>query len=101
MPASFTSESDRPIPADLAAIPGPRIGYVGALITMRLDLPLLEELARSRPAWSFVLVGWEDEAFSRSLLHNLPNVYFLGRKRTATTCRPTCSISTYASIRRK
>ncbi|GAA4346106.1 hypothetical protein GCM10023185_00300 [Hymenobacter saemangeumensis] len=80
--AQFSAEPAHALPPDLAAIPGPRIGYVGALITMRLDLPLLEELARQRPKWSFVLVGWQDEAFERSALHSLPNVYFLGRKHT-------------------
>jgi len=80
--SQFSNRAAQPVPADLASIPRPCIGYVGALITMRLDLPLLEELARSRPAWSFVLVGWEDEAFTQSVLHNLPNVFFLGRKHT-------------------
>jgi teichuronic acid biosynthesis glycosyltransferase TuaH len=78
----FSGRHEAPAPADLAAIPGPRIGYVGALITLRLDLNLLLELARARPAWSFVLVGWEDEAFAQSALHSLPNVFFLGRKHT-------------------
>jgi teichuronic acid biosynthesis glycosyltransferase TuaH len=70
------------IPPDLKAIPGPRIGYVGALITLRLDLNLMIELAKARPSWSFVLIGWEDESFERSELHHLANVYFLGKKHT-------------------
>lgn len=69
-------------PTDLAVIPGPIIGYVGALLTARLDLPLLLALAQRRPAWSFVLVGWEDEGFAQSALHQLPNVYFLGRRHS-------------------
>ncbi|RSK43079.1 glycosyltransferase [Hymenobacter rigui] len=67
-------------PADLAAVPHPRLGYTGFLTTVRLDLPLLEQLARQRPDWHLVLVGPEDEEFRRSPLHGLPNVHFLGRK---------------------
>ncbi|WP_046243462.1 glycosyltransferase [Hymenobacter terrenus] len=80
--AQFDEGLDTPIPDDLAAISGLRIGYVGALITERLDLNLLTELARARPAWNFVLLGWEDQAFASSALHTLPNVFFLGRKHT-------------------
>ncbi|GGG50901.1 glycosyltransferase [Hymenobacter glacieicola] len=70
-------------PADLAGIPGPLIGYVGALVSLRLDGELLVSLARQRPDWSLVLVGPEDEAFKASALHGLPNVYFLGPKAPA------------------
>lgn len=71
-----------PVPPDLAAIPHPRIGYVGALITLRLDLTLLTALAMARPTCNFVLVGNEDESFATSNLHSLPNVFFLGHKHT-------------------
>ncbi|UOQ77189.1 glycosyltransferase [Hymenobacter sp. 5516J-16] len=67
-------------PADLAGIPGPLIGYVGALVSLRLDVALLQQLAEQRPTWSLVLVGPEDEAFRASALHQLPNVHFLGPK---------------------
>jgi len=70
------------IPEDLAAIPSPRIGYVGALIKLRLDLTLLIDLANARPRWNFIFIGWEDEAFKKSVLHTLPNVFFLGQKHT-------------------
>ena len=80
--AQFDEAQATPVPHDLAAVPGPRIGYVGALNTDRLDLDLLTRLAQARPAWSFVLLGWEDEPFARSSLHTLPNVFFLGRKHT-------------------
>lgn len=69
------------IPADLAAIPRPIIGYIGAILSYRLDLPLLVELCRSKPEWGFVFVGKEDEAFAASELHQLPNVHFLGLKK--------------------
>ena len=81
----FCAGSLRPEPADLAAIPGPRIGYVGS-INMKVDLQLLLYLAKRRPDWSLVLVGplvafrgdekprqWEE-------LLATPNVHWLGSK---------------------
>ncbi|WBO86690.1 glycosyltransferase [Hymenobacter yonginensis] len=79
--ASYQPALDYAEPADLAAVPHPRLGYTGYLTTVRLDLPLLEQLARQRPDWHLVLVGPEDEDFRRSALHQLPNVHFLGNKR--------------------
>ena len=69
-------------PDDLKNISHPRIGYVGALLSLRLDLKLLIEMAKIKPEWNFVLIGWEDESFQKSELHSLTNVYFLGRKST-------------------
>jgi glycosyltransferase involved in cell wall biosynthesis len=69
-------------PEDLKNISHPRIGYVGALLSLRLDLKLFIEMAKNKPEWSFVLIGWEDESFQKSELHSLTNVYFLGRKST-------------------
>ncbi|MBS1603372.1 MAG: glycosyltransferase [Bacteroidetes bacterium] len=69
------------LPADLATIKRPIIGYIGAILSYRLDLPLLVELCARHPEWSFVFVGKEDEAFATSELHRLPNVHFLGLKK--------------------
>lgn len=70
------------IPVDLEKIPAPRIGYIGALITMRLDLELMVAMAKAKPHWNFVLIGGEDARFERSELHRLKNVHFLGKKHT-------------------
>jgi glycosyltransferase involved in cell wall biosynthesis len=67
-------------PADLAKVPEPRIGYVGALFSLRLDIELLEFVAESRPDWNIVLVGPEDAKFKGGKLHEMKNVFFLGRK---------------------
>ncbi len=70
-------------PADLAAIPHPRVGFSGYL-TRHLDWTLLEWLARTRPDLQFVLAGAQKarvevaEAVSR--MSSLPNVHFLGAK---------------------
>ncbi len=69
------------IPDDLAAIAQkPIIGYVGYLTTIRLDIEVLVHIAKSKPEWSLVLVGPEDEDFINSELHQISNVHFLGRK---------------------
>ena len=68
------------IPKEFERIPTPILGYVGYLTSMRLDLDLLEYLAKSRKEWSIVLVGPEDEDFRNSKLHELDNVFYLGRK---------------------
>lgn len=59
-------------------IKGPIIGYVGLLTSHRLDIELIQYIAKLRPDWSVVLVGSEDEDFEKSDLHKLPNVHFLG-----------------------
>jgi teichuronic acid biosynthesis glycosyltransferase TuaH len=49
-------EAPRTLPADLAALPRPRIGYVG-LLSHFLDFELLESLRRNRRGGTVVLVG--------------------------------------------
>jgi glycosyltransferase involved in cell wall biosynthesis len=50
------ADAGAPEPPDLAAIPRPRIGYVGAL-SRKIDFDLIAMLARRRPRWQFVLMG--------------------------------------------
>ena len=65
------------IPPDLAALPAPRIGFYGTLRDW-VDLRLIAELARARPAWSFALIG--QQLTDLSMLRDLPNVHLLGQK---------------------
>ncbi|MBK9638517.1 MAG: glycosyltransferase [Bacteroidetes bacterium] len=65
---------------ELKSIKGPIIGYTGFLTAVRLDIELLENLARRNQQWSIVLVGPEDDSFKNSELHQMPNVHFLGNK---------------------
>ncbi len=72
------------VPADLADLKSqgrPIIGYVGALLSSRLDIPLLENLLENNPSWSFVFVGPEDKDFEKSKLHQLPNGHFFGSRK--------------------
>jgi teichuronic acid biosynthesis glycosyltransferase TuaH len=67
-------------PIDLVKIKGIKIGYVGYLTEIRLNIDLLLNIAKSKPEWQIVLVGPEDGAFKISELHQLENVHFLGNK---------------------
>jgi len=78
--SAFKSENVKAIPEDIAQIPKPIIGYIGALKTLRLDINAIEYIAESKPDWSIVLVGPEDEEFKASKLHSKGNVWFLGSK---------------------
>lgn len=68
-------------PADLAKIKGVKIGYIGFLTEMRLNIHLLVEIAKTKTDWQIILVGPEDNAFKDSDLHQLGNVHFLGNKK--------------------
>jgi glycosyltransferase involved in cell wall biosynthesis len=76
-------DSSKDLPADLAAIPEPRAGFIGQL-EFRFDVELLLEVARLRPNISFVLIGQEGQSNKRLReLHHLPNIYLLGNKPQA------------------
>ncbi|WP_422350068.1 glycosyltransferase [Flagellimonas sp.] len=79
---SLFSDEDNTIeiPKEFKDIRGPVLGYVGYLTSMRLDIELLEYMAKTKKEWSIVLVGPEDEDFKNSALHQLNNVFFLGSK---------------------
>ena len=67
--------------ADLAALPGPRIGFVGAVAGYKLDIRLLAAVARLRPGYSFILVGQVgegDPATDVSSLLAEPNIHLVG-----------------------
>ena len=65
-------------PAEFAAIPKPRIGYIGDITSLRLDADLIYELAKSKPEYSFVMIGRVDKLFASHAMNQLSNVYFLG-----------------------
>ena len=68
---------DLPEPADIAAIPHPRLGFFG-LIRDWVDLDLLADVARKRPDWHIVMIG--DSTVDLTAYRGLPNMHFLGRK---------------------
>lgn len=73
-------EPDLEVPADIASIPTPRLGVVG-VHDERLDVKVLETLAKADPSWHIVLVGpVRPGDVDESKLRALPNVHFLGNK---------------------
>ncbi|MDO6388175.1 glycosyltransferase [Uliginosibacterium sp. 31-12] len=71
----------KPLPADLADIPEPRIGYHGVLSDFKVDFQLLLDAAKIRKDWSWIFIGEEREGQQSELvaeLANLSNVRFLG-----------------------
>lgn len=79
--ASFAADHGEP--ADMAAIPHPRIGYVGR-IKSQMDWKTLIGIARARPDWSLVLVGpmghIGNHEGDRAELFAMPNVHYLGNR---------------------
>jgi glycosyltransferase involved in cell wall biosynthesis len=65
-------------PRDQAAIPRPRIGFYG-VVDERMDLALVEAVARLRPEWQVVIVG-PVVKIDPSSLPRLPNLHWLGAK---------------------
>jgi glycosyltransferase involved in cell wall biosynthesis len=69
------------IPADIAAVKRPIVGFIG-LLCWHIDAELLLQIAQAMPDWRVVLVGPDD--FPRqSAYYGLKaqaNVHFLGRK---------------------
>jgi glycosyltransferase involved in cell wall biosynthesis len=70
--------ADTPIPADIASLPRPVIGYFGLISADWVDTRLLLHLAKAMPEASLVMLG--KVAMDVSALRSLPNVHFLGHK---------------------
>jgi UDP-galactopyranose mutase len=68
-------------PEDQAAIPHPRLGFFG-VIDERMDLALLEGVARLRPSWQLVMLG-PVVKIDESELPRLDNIHYLGGKTYA------------------
>ncbi|HEV3470704.1 MAG TPA: glycosyltransferase family 1 protein [Pyrinomonadaceae bacterium] len=65
-------------PPDQANVPRPRLGFFG-VVDERLDIELLEALARARPLWQFVIVG-PVVKIDPGDLPRRPNIHYLGAK---------------------
>ena len=68
-------------PADQAALTGPILGFFG-VIDERIDLELIQALAKARPDWSIVMIGPVAKIDPASL-PRLPNVHWLGNRAYA------------------
>ena len=69
-----------PIPADIAALPHPVVGFFG-LIEEWIDLDMIALAARQHPRWSFVMLG--KSAVDLTAFSGIRNLHFLGPKSFA------------------
>ena len=69
-------DAQEPMPADMAGLPRPIIGYVGG-IHQWMDIPLLKAAARQMPEASFVLVGPLQIELNAD---DTPNLHLLGKR---------------------
>ena len=74
---------DPPVPADLAGIQHPIIGYSGAISGTRLDKDIFAHIAKELPHCSVVLVGPVTDGFDAAALEQYPNIHFMGVKPPA------------------
>ena len=77
---SFFADADKSdyIPADVAKIPKPIIGYFGDISDRTFDFDLMQHLAASLPDMSFALVG--PLSSNVDCLRRFKNIYILGQK---------------------
>jgi glycosyltransferase involved in cell wall biosynthesis len=61
-----------------AALPRPRLGYCG-VIDERINLPLIDAIAKARPRWQIVMVGPTAKIDARDLSRRA-NIHWLGQQ---------------------
>jgi glycosyltransferase involved in cell wall biosynthesis len=74
-------------PNDLAGVPHPRLGYLGAIEPWLIDQELVRYVSQRRPGWQWILVGLRAAPLD---IESLENVHYLGS-------RPYASMPTYAA----
>ena len=75
----FVARPEHEWPDDVRSIPGPRIGFFGALDDFVVDFDLLERVAAELPQASLVLIG--DATHPMERFAKYPNVHWLGFRR--------------------
>jgi glycosyltransferase involved in cell wall biosynthesis len=63
-----------PVAAAVQQIPGPRIGYFGAIEPWLVDQELIRKASGERPEWHWVFIGNKSRGLG---IESLPNVHFL------------------------
>ncbi len=77
--SAYDADTSYPLQKEFNSVPRPVIGYIGDITSARLDPDLLYELAKSKPDYSFVMIGGEDKVFESHQLHELNNIHFFGK----------------------
>lgn len=83
--AHFLPPSDPQLarPPDMQGIQQPVIGLIGVLNAERIDIALLEHMARTHPEWSVVLIGPVWQGLDTTALARHANIHLLGNKPRA------------------
>ncbi len=70
------------IPEDLANIPQPRIGFIGAISDYKMDFELISYVAKTRKDWQWVMIGQVGEGQPETTIDLLrqSNIHLLGPK---------------------
>lgn len=58
----------------IARIPGPRVGYFGAIEPWLVDQELIKQASREHPDWNWIFIGNKSRGLE---IEDLPNVHFL------------------------
>lgn len=78
-----TALQDGPVDPDIAALPRPRVVFVGSINANAIDIPLVTAVCALRPEWSFAFVGPRapgDPTTDISALQQTPNVHLVGAR---------------------
>ena len=62
------------VATEIARIPGPRLGYFGAIEPWLIDQQLIKRAARERPSWQWIFIGNKSRGVE---IESLPNTHFL------------------------
>ena len=68
------------VPSDLVCLSKPIVGYMGGVDPWKMDIELLQTIARTHPSWSIALVGYVWFGFDPTPLQAFPNIHVLGAK---------------------
>jgi glycosyltransferase involved in cell wall biosynthesis len=71
---SKAGSGDVQVAQEIARIPGPRLGYFGAIEPWLIDQELIKRAARERPAWQWIFIGNKSRGVE---IESLPNTHFL------------------------
>jgi glycosyltransferase involved in cell wall biosynthesis len=71
------------VPPSIAELPRPVVGYIGGLDPWRIDISIIQGIAKARPQWSIALVGPVWHGFDPAAFLPFPNIHLLGMQRHA------------------
>ena len=71
---SKISKGDVRVADEVERIPGPRLGYFGAIEPWLIDQELIRQAVRERPDWNWIFIGNKSRGLE---IESLPKVYFL------------------------